>query len=160
MVSGRKKKAPPPPPSLKTATSLANIATTSSSLEPITDKQNKSNTEPNTPVVASDAPVVERKPGKLNISKYYQTITPLPFKTPSVEQLQSADSKLNVNNGNGSKMSTFTLENHPLYSRKKLSIYVPPPPKLPIDRNESAESWNCFMTQLGKILDSRVGELV
>lgn len=143
---------------MKTATSLANISTASIS---------PPNSEPSTPVVARNKPVVEPKPaGKP--SNYYQTITPLPFKTPSLEHTSTLNNKDEHFDDNANvdvdkddiKIEKFNFETHPLYCRKKLSLYVPPPPKLPIYKNESSESWNCFLAQLGKIIDNRVGELV
>lgn len=81
----------------------------------------------------------------------YKNFTPKPFKL--LTEHQKTHDKIKDSNFDN-KTSNSILES------KRLSIYVPPPPKLPIDRYESSESWNCFITQLGKILDSRVGELV
>lgn len=175
-MSGRKKKAPPPPPSLSSANSAASITSSIS-------------TPPNSDIaeVVVNASSIKRvvelpkshSSGKLNNnSNYCQALCPRPFKNVCkplnietlYEEIQNDSSTTtsnyaeyieSVDNKYKEHVENVSNENemNPV-SGKKLSIFVPPPPQLNIDRNESNESWNNFITRLGQILDSRVGELV
>lgn len=146
-ATGRKKKAPPPPPVLKAANSLASLPTTTIASTPAT--------ETITPVVhaSNKAPIVEPKPeGKL--CNYYQTVTPLPFKAQALDHKTESFDEI-IENIPPKKIFKDDDIHHPSNS-KKLSIFVSPSSYT----DESDESYSCFITEFGKILDSRVGELV
>lgn len=78
----------------------------------------------------------------------------------SVEISKVPDVENNQSSSMSTKINFDRKEPIPKLS-PKLSIFVPPPPpEFNINRSESSESWNSFLSKLDKILDSRIGELV